>query len=324
MTRTQEILAAVDRLAQEWDRWSEDTTSPAIEESSPIDDALTIAIDTCRIGDVPSQCRELIDSMGRLGLEYDLYAHGECVPTTGEPLPKFYAAYQSVLRARQGAEPFVPRQIESVGELRRQNVSDIQIARIYGYLDRRSEMWVGPFFGRRGEVLVDQIALELKEPGKVITADWIHPQDAAEVARRKSDLESRMNRLSALADEDKPPTYTEDDVVRYLKEGAFPAQAARMFRIGLDEVVEIANRNGIKIGSAEAMIVASEAHHAGEDFGVENMSESELNDRIVALHKEGMEKVDIVKKLSTETRQNITIQKVVKVLAKQQPASVAS
>lgn len=323
MSRTVEILGNVDALIREWDRWSEDPVSQFIENSSPLDDALTIAIDSCRVGDVPSQCRELVDAVSRLALEFDKYAQDECVAQTGEPLPKFYAAYQSVLRARNGAEPFVPRQIESVSELRRQTLNDVQIARIYGYMNE-SGIWVGPFFGRRGEVLVDQIALELKEPGKVIPPGWIHPEDVAEDNKRKANLESRMNRLTARAEEDKPPKFSEEDVVRYLKEGAYPAQAARTFRLRMDEVIDIANRHGINVGSPESTLIQVGTYQAGPEHAVESMNAEAITARILSLKEEGMANGDIVKTLKQETRQDISIQKVVKILGEQAKQSTSA
>lgn len=257
--RQTEILGAVDRLAIEWDKWSNDiTVGSAIEEQSPLDDALAVVIEICEAGDVPSTCRELIDTVGRLAVEYDDYRNGgKWNNQTREPLPSFNAAFHAVAKARVGAGGNAKRRfIESVKTCDEQKLSDLQIATIYGARNEQL-IWVGPFFDSRGNLDRGKVQQERLTPGSVITADWIHPQDVIDQKTREKDVTKRLNRLQRKAEEDKPPTFTEADVVRYMQEGTNANQVAFVFKISLDEVRRIAEKNHVAVFGIE--LTASQA-----------------------------------------------------------------
>ena len=97
------------------------------------------------------------------------FTTGMAMKANGEPQDRFWTALRELMHERRVCGDLVLRRPESVATLRRQKVSDFQIAQhIYG---RRGK---GPFIDADGRIRHDLIDQEEKEPGSVVPADWVH------------------------------------------------------------------------------------------------------------------------------------------------------
>lgn len=250
------ILKAVTALIEAFDQWAA-SKETVIEEESPLGLALDVAINACRYGDVPGDCREIVDAVGKLGVRYHAYNfEDEVQASTGEPLPVLYDAYKGVLEAYQGVRYRVDRRvIESVTALKAEGLDSHQIARCYGRRNHGTGIWEGVFFGPQGQVLLGLIERELATPGSVITPEWRHPDDETEADSVRDRLAGRLARAEQLAEftktdkilkeEAQKPPVNEDDVVDYLREGAFPQQVVARFGLTIDQVNAVARKHGI-------------------------------------------------------------------------------
>lgn len=323
MDRTTEILGSVDRLQKEWDEWANDPMSPeAIEEDSSLESAIQSAVSTCDSGDVPSSCRELVDAVSRFGMEHSNYRAGDFDRMNRAPWRKHSAAFAAVCRARVGADQPQKTFAESVSLLRSQKdssgrcVPDHQIAEIYGC--RLSGKWVGPFFGPNEEILGHLISQEADKPGSVIGPDFVHPRDVSDEQQRALDVASRMNRLQRQADEDKPRTFTDEDVLNYLREGAFPHQAAEVYRINLEEVHRIARDGNLVLAGANEHLMASPVPtEANKIVSEENQNSSDTAKRFESriLEMSGKSSpADIRNVIKAEFRTDVSIQQITAII----------
>lgn len=233
------ILEAVDHMLRVHDAWEADPKAPDVP-SQALEDAILQAIDTCEHGDIPAQCRELCTvAMPRLRFEWDQYATEDARRQDGSPTARFWAAFKAVISARKGAVPFVPKRVEPVRELIRQQVGYDQIARhIYGY---RGE---GPFLRADGSIDIDAILREADKPGSVVPADWMHPLEA----QRKRDFEQtsefRLTTATARENGDNEPKTSVDraTIEDFLLQGAMPHVIANVKAVPLSEVLAVQSR----------------------------------------------------------------------------------
>ena len=248
-TRKEQILAAVDSCLEEYTLWMNDDAIQHIPVGHRLDAAIGAAVSMCEAGDVPTECRQLVDSVMRLDLEYERYHDGEFIPRSKSPTQRFHSSVDAVIRARSGAEQPPPRKMESIRELRRQGLNDSQIAVCFARYSEPSGFYIGPFHDSRGRVLHDLIQQEHDKLGSMIPEDWIHPNEVTERDKAAQDYAANMTRLNKLRDDDKPQekTWSDSDVAAYLREGAFVHQVVHVFGITQQEVIEIANRVGIDV-----------------------------------------------------------------------------
>lgn len=253
--RTQQILTAVDYLIHTHDDWESDDTAPMVPT-----EALADALEDCFLivnrGDIPQQCREIHTALGRLEFEWEEYKAGRKMQRNGRPQESLWAAYRELLEARRGAIEPVPRTIESVRNLRKQGVSDLQIAKMYG-TSRPGEfdrVWTGPFFDSRGRVnhrLIDQQeAFENgdKTADRIIPEGWIHPDEQSRVEEERKEMEKKLSRMteSQRHRDDTPTPKDPSTIEEHLLEGAYAAQVAKAHGVSIEEVMQVANQLGIK------------------------------------------------------------------------------
>lgn len=239
--RQSQILDAVDHMLRVHDLWESDPKAPDVP-SQALEEAILGAIDTCEHGDIPAQCRELCTvAMARLRLEWDMYANEDARRSDGSPTARFWAAFKAVVTARQGAVPFVPKRVEPVKELIRQQVSYDQIARhIYGYRGK------GPFIREDGSIDIDAILREAEKPGSVVPPDWLHP---LELQRKQEYEQTAVYRLSAATARENGDTAEEGrtsvdraTIEDFLLQGAMPHVIANVKGVPLSEVLAVQNR----------------------------------------------------------------------------------
>lgn len=302
--RKEAILRVVDEFIEAYDAWVNDAKTVMIDPDGPLGDRIEIMLTVCGIGAVPEKCLDLVLAVNRLGLEWRRYNEGSFVAGTLEPQSPFYAAVRAVSEARRGVKLPTARLVESVRTLREQKVSDIQIAKIYGF--RNGDLWTGPFFNARGAVMSHLIDKECEQPGSVITADWQHPADAAAAAQRERDMQTRLERVDQRASQSverrrEGTRPTDQQIADYLAEGAFLHQVLRQWpMLTGKEVLAVAARRGLAVKTptqtlqpavgiddgeteAEAEADVSAAGGAPESFPTTSMTDQQQRDFVLAL-----------------------------------------
>lgn len=255
------FIGAIEQMLTAYDEWYADHDADTIAIDSPFDLAIQVVIARCNNGSIPADCREMATAAGQLELEYGKYRDGH-KDSKGAPGGSFFAAIARLQTAHIGIMlAAVPknRNIEPVAELIASNVSFQQIALIYGMTDHATGKKIGPFFDDFGRVLEILIRQEAKEPGSVIPAGWVHPQDEFNSAQLADQARGTQRRLEQIREQDvvnakrreaikyRP---TEQEVVDFLMEGAFIHQVVSTWPV-LEEgsVVAIANRAGIALST---------------------------------------------------------------------------
>jgi hypothetical protein len=263
--RTTEILAAVDAMLEAHDAWEadEEVTLPTRE----LEQAINNAVETCDVGDVPAQCRELVLKMGRLGLEWEKYQNGMSRTPDHRPIGAFWGAYRAVVEARAVATPQAVKQPEPVHLLLSQKVPERQIAFfIWGWRNPATGKFEGPFVTAAQQPDITKIHEEAKEPGKH-TKDWIHPEQLLRQRERGIELSRRLTSIERKESAD-TPTEEKATVLEMLQEGQYPDVIARVKRVTLDDVLKVAEQNNIKV-AMRPNLAAERAPHEPGIFGQE-------------------------------------------------------
>jgi len=236
ITRTSEILAAVDNLLEVHDEWERDEKTPV----QPTE-AFEMAVDhvvAVADGDIPSHCRDLCMAVAKLGVEWEKYKNGARTKDY-RPIGSFWESFRNVIATRAVAEPREYPRPEPVRTLLEQKVTYGQIARhIWGHAGK------GPFLTAGGQVQIDKLMEERDEPGKH-TKGWIHPES---IQRQRDAERALQRRLGAVANKESHDSKTIEKatVVELLKEGQYPDVIARVKGVSIEGVLEEAKRYGIK------------------------------------------------------------------------------
>lgn len=240
--RTAEILHAVDELIRRVALWKDD---PAGDAMVPGDIATAIdgAVMICADGDVPQMCRQLaseaVPAMYEANRRYEANEHGYFRPETGAPDQPWWKAIIAVEQARLGAVAPVYESIEPVAVLRKQGVTDEQIAlSIYG---RRGE---GPFVNSSGSVNYALIQKEVDQPGSVIPEGWIPPWVDQALAESRKAVQNRLKSYAIIAENKR---YEDPSTVEeLLRDGAYVQQIMNVKHLTRKEVLAEADRLGVK------------------------------------------------------------------------------
>lgn len=248
-SRTREILVAVDNLIRIHNEWEEDRTAPDVPTVG-LENAIETCVEIVCNGDIPARCREINTAVSKLAVEWHGYRSGTKIQPNGRPHESLWAAFRGMVQARLGAVEPEPRSMESVKQLRGEKVPDQQIAKIYGVRRQggfNQPIWEGPFFDASGRVDHAKIDKEATEPGSVIGADWIHPNERSRVEKERKEIESRLQRLDE-DDRRRETTPYQDpaSIEDMLREGAFPAQIANVKGCTIQEVWEVAEKIGLE------------------------------------------------------------------------------
>lgn len=335
-SRTGEILEAVDLLIQVHDDWESDPKAPDVP-TAKFEEAVLACVEVCNLGDTPSKCRELVDAVSRMGVEWEKYAGGEMGPGH-RPRGSFWGAMRAVFHAREGAAPLQHQPIEPVSLLLKQGVSQQQIAlHIYG--DGKT----GPLVGPNGQPDATKILQEADNPGSVIPKGWVHPREDERISAHRERLKHRLAAAERHEDLDRQ---TEDPatVEELLREGAFPQQVARVKNVPLDEVLQVAEKlraEGVKVNEPPNLSSMRAPHEpqltpeqdkglqpkqpSGDafDFGADDPESGEsapdIDTLIQLVHEEhpDLGAGELVSILADQHETEVSVQKVAGVLRKQ-------
>ena len=166
--RVSEFVCAVDQMIRAHDAWSSDEQQPSNIPPQSLLDACETLFGVAHKASVAGRERKLLASAEKFEVVCHEFTGGMAMKRNGEPQDRFYTALRELMHERNVLGDLVVRRPESVATLRRQKVSDFQIAQhIYG---RRGK---GPFIDADGRIMHELIDKEEKEPGSVVPADWI-------------------------------------------------------------------------------------------------------------------------------------------------------
>ena len=247
--RRAEMVRSIDHLIHVHDDWESDPEASHLPTVA-LEEAIELATGICCNGSIPVECQELYNSVSVLAVEWQAYRDGSKINRDGRPESSLWDAYRRVLRARAGTIVIKPRALESVKQLVAEKVPGLQIAKIYGQRipganPLEGPQWRGVFFDEFGRVRHDLLAQEAENPGSVVPADWVHPD---EVSRYESEREAMVTRLDAInAAESEPDGPYEDPatIEQLLREGQFPATIAKVKNTTIDAVLAVAAEMGI-------------------------------------------------------------------------------
>lgn len=266
--RVTNILHAVDEMMRRLNNWIDSPdNAPIIPEDVEI--AITVAAGVCGDGDVPQKCRELavvaIPRFAEAFRAYDAHEYGAYQPN-GSPGPKFWAAAKVVQQARAGAEAPVLSKREPIAALRKQGVSDMQIASaIYGFRG------AGPFMLGDGTPDVGLLDQECEKPGSVIPSDWVPDWERQAFDNRKKQLEGQLSVYDRLRE---GTTYEDPESVEdLLRQGAFIQQIQKAKHVSRKQILRIASQIGVTAVDGPGYTPSAEDDDDDDD---EDESTSEL------------------------------------------------
>ncbi len=103
------------------------------------------------------------------------------------------------------------------------------------------------------------------------------------------------------------------DVAKYLREGAFPQQAAKRYGISLNRVLAIAKEHQVDVDMPLTPSAIAAAEKTPSHGGKINQ---DINARVLELSEAGKLPGEIAALLSSETRTKITVQKVTGIITR--------
>lgn len=229
MSRSEQLhnsVAAFLQAHRDWVAVDTDITRPDIPPASWWE-ACEAMFDLWQVGEVPEDCRLLAEEVEKFEVavhEWDLLER----PDLSEDLKRARESLEAAFERGNIPEDDRPV-LEPMALLAKQDVSYEQIARMYGLVDSS------------GKGKAHLVAKELANPGSVIKADWVHPD---ELERRQA-LENATKRSRAVresvgeesprkqAEPDPPCPETVEDL--YYQEVSVE-QAARMLQRPVEDV----------------------------------------------------------------------------------------
>jgi hypothetical protein len=240
------ILDAVDTFIRIHDQWEADMSAPP-QPSERFERSLKLAVEVCERGDTPQDCRRLVASVAKMGIEWLRYESG--VHRSGPdgdvlPVKAFWDAVRVMKQERTGSAPVRPKSRESVALLRKQGLNDRQIAVCWA--DPEWPNGYGPLFGSRGEPDCDAIEREANQQNSVLPADYVHYDDRVKIRNDEETLRTRLSELQQETEASQLGRDSNEDPEQMLRDGAYLNQVAMVCGMTLDEVVDLANRMGIK------------------------------------------------------------------------------
>ncbi len=237
MSRTNELLAAVDSLLAIHADWADGDAPMSEEFASAVDDTIEVFAD----GDLPADCRQVAAIV--LGLEEPWEAYKIEAAAQDDPqfLPpqSFWDRIAKLRDARIRKDSERRFSLEKIPDLVAQKVSPAQICRMYGFVDDqgREQLW--------------KLEEEIDRPGTHTNRSqgWLPPQERRhreKLAKSEEALQRLQQRMGVRINRAKhlqapcPEPWEE-----LLQSGLSAEQIATMKRCGVDEVYATADELGI-------------------------------------------------------------------------------
>jgi hypothetical protein len=231
--RRDELLAVCEHAIAERQRWE---LSEMVKLSEELEDAVDGLVDTFAVGSLPSDCRGLAVVAEQLKGVMDEWRESMRLTRRVAPTPRqeFWRLLDRIDELLHAVKSPPKKPLESVAELRRQEVSDEQICKIYGWIDARggAEVW--------------KVSEELAKPGTHTGSNWTDPRERtrqeAERKRQEAVNRARAARERKLAKLNAPPP---ESLAELIAQGVTLGQIAKMHNCGESEILERCKAEGL-------------------------------------------------------------------------------
>jgi hypothetical protein len=137
------------------------------------------------------------------------------------------------------------------------------IARAFGEYDADADLWSGPLFAKNGTPRQDLIDKEVETPGSVLGDNYRPASQRLKVERlRTAAMKQLANIQAGLFRPEGGAVPEKATVLEMLQDGQFADVVAKVKRVSIAEVLEIAKANGITVSNREEVLsrASNEAH----------------------------------------------------------------
>ena len=137
------------------------------------------------------------------------------------------------------------------------------IARAFGEYDADADLWSGPLFAKNGTPRQDLIDKEVETPGSVLGDNYRPASQRLKVERlRTAAMKQLANIQAGLFRPEGGAVPEKATVLEMLQDGQFADVIAKVKRVSIAEVLEIARANGIAVSNREEVLsrASNEAH----------------------------------------------------------------
>jgi hypothetical protein len=137
------------------------------------------------------------------------------------------------------------------------------IARAFGEYDADADLWSGPLFAKNGTPRQDLIDKEVEMPGSVLGDNYRPASQRLKVERlRTAAMKQLANIQAGLFRPEGGAVPEKATVLEMLQDGQFADVVAKVKRVSIAEVLEIAKANGIAVSNREEVLsrASNESH----------------------------------------------------------------
>jgi hypothetical protein len=137
------------------------------------------------------------------------------------------------------------------------------IARAFGEYDADADLWSGPLFAKNGTPRQDLIDKEVETPGSVLGDNYRPASQRLKVERlRTAAMKQLANIQAGLFRPEGGAVPEKATVLEMLQDGQFADVIAKVKRVSIAEVLEIAKANGIAVSNREEVLsrASNESH----------------------------------------------------------------
>lgn len=226
--RSEQLRDAVREFNAVHDRWTEDENRPNPDASYW--DAVDRLGEVFDAGDIPADCKDLYAAADEFFNEVAEFDDREDVGRN-YPHDGFWEARRKLEDTLTGADYADLPPLESIADLEKQKVPHGQIAKIWGFIDRR------------GEPMPVLVQRELDKPGSVIKAkgsidgrDWRDPRLPEEATTQPAEARKKKSAAKTKAAKGDPCKETPFEL---WEQQVAVSQAAKMLQLPESEVEEL-------------------------------------------------------------------------------------
>lgn len=236
--RQEYLFLVADNLIEERRVWSEDNSLEGLPVGGPLWMAAELAVETFASGTIPASCRNLCRAVEEFAKHWKDHTSRAEVSGIDNLLPgnNVFSALDVVVDVRTGSSMRVTKTIETVAELVKQNVTPIQIAKIYEWLDDN------------GNGDVAKVRDAINNPGKYDGEE--HVKAMQEKERKRQEL-ARMQaaRMRQRIDGRRPtaPNAGPESIELLVAQGLNAAQISKVKLVSIEEVVRYCRERRIEL-----------------------------------------------------------------------------
>jgi len=253
--RQEVLFIMVDNLIMERDDWAANPQVLGLPVGGPPWMAASDCVRTYETGTIPGSCRNLCEAVMAFARYWNEHASRAEVSQTDDLLPgnNVWSAMDSIAAARRGAAPKQSVILESVADLVKQKVTDMQIAKIYKWTDSL------------GHPDLAKVRAAKEQPGKFDgVAHQRQQQDRAQQLADDNRRQADQVRERIDARRPRGPQPVLDSIETLIAQGLNVAQIARNKVMPPEQVLVYCRENGIQLTGSSVSSVQRPVATNGE------------------------------------------------------------